>query len=125
MDFNDNPAEAAFRAEARASSPPMRSPRAKESRPCSAAIPVPRNCAVPRSGRLRKLTLDLRASLGPRSNGGREAPAIMQVIYQQEEANFAVPTGVFDIGLGMCLPTMLAYAQPDQLRRLVPGTARR
>jgi len=30
-----------------------------------------------------------------------------------------VPLGFFDIGLGMCIPTMMAYASPEQLKRYV------
>jgi alkylation response protein AidB-like acyl-CoA dehydrogenase len=41
------------------------------------------------------------------------------VIYHQEEDNYAVPRGLFEIGLGMCIPTMMAYAKPEQLDRYV------
>ena len=41
------------------------------------------------------------------------------MIYQQEESNYLVPLGFFDIGLGMCIPTMMAYATPEQLKRYV------
>jgi alkylation response protein AidB-like acyl-CoA dehydrogenase len=47
----------------------------------------------------------------PKEFGGRGASPILQVIYQQEEANYLVPLGFFDIGLGMCIPTMMAYAR--------------
>jgi alkylation response protein AidB-like acyl-CoA dehydrogenase len=30
-----------------------------------------------------------------------------------------VPRGLFEIGLGMCIPTMMAYAKPEQLDRYV------
>jgi citronellyl-CoA dehydrogenase len=55
----------------------------------------------------------------PKQFGGREASPILQVIYQQEEDNYAVPRGLFEIGLGMCIPTMMAYARPEQLDRYV------
>jgi alkylation response protein AidB-like acyl-CoA dehydrogenase len=55
----------------------------------------------------------------PKRFGGREASPILQVIYHQEEENYAVPRGLFEIGLGMCIPTMMAYAQPEQLDRYV------
>ena len=55
----------------------------------------------------------------PKEFGGRGASPILQVIYQQEEANYLVPLGFFDIGLGMCIPTMMAYATPEQLKRYV------
>ena len=55
----------------------------------------------------------------PKQFGGREASPILQVIYHQEEDNYAVPRGLFEIGLGMCIPTMMAYAKPEQLDRYV------
>ena len=39
------------------------------------------------------------------------------MIYNQEEENYAVPRGLFEIGLGMCIPTMMTYAKPEQLDR--------
>ena len=41
--------------------------------------------------------------------GGRGGAAIEQVIYDQEEAKYAVPRGLFDIGLGMCIPTLCTW----------------
>mgnify|MGYP000641453477 CR=1 FL=1 len=38
--------------------------------------------------------------------GGRGGSAIQQVIYDQEEAKYAIPRGIFEIGLGMCMPTL-------------------
>ena len=55
----------------------------------------------------------------PKEYGGMGGTPIQQVIYQQEESNFLVPLGFFDIGLGMCIPTMMAYATKDQLKRHV------
>ena len=40
------------------------------------------------------------------------------MIYSQEESRYAVPRGYFEIGLGMCIPTMIAYATPAQLHTL-------
>ena len=60
----------------------------------------------------------------PRQWGGRAAPPIMQVIYTQEEERYAVPTGVFDIGLGMCIPTVIHYADAAIANRLVPPALR-
>ncbi len=49
--------------------------------------------------------------------GGQGLSPIMQVIYNQEEAKYVVPRGVFDIGLGMCIPTMFAFASEEQKKR--------
>src|SRR5208337_1304413 len=55
----------------------------------------------------------------PKRWGGRDGTPIQQVIYNQEERNYLVPRGVFEIGLGMCMPTMIAHATPEQLNRHV------
>src|SRR5689334_18644946 len=105
MDFNDTPEEAAFRAEAR-------SFLAANAEPKGPARPVLRGGldveAVERckAWQARKADAGLAGITWPKRFGGREASAIFQVIYLQEEDNYAVPRGLFEIGLGMCIPTM-------------------
>ena len=56
----------------------------------------------------------------PKDWGGRGGTPIQQVIYDQEEAKYAVPRGLFDIGLGMCIPTICTWgtqAQRDRFAR--------
>ena len=55
----------------------------------------------------------------PRRWGGRGGTPMQQVIYGQEEAKFNLPRGVFEIGLGMCLPTLMAYAAKEIAERYV------
>jgi len=55
----------------------------------------------------------------PKEWGGRGGTPIQSVIYSQEESKFAVPGGVFEIGLGMCVPTVMAYADEETCKRFV------
>jgi alkylation response protein AidB-like acyl-CoA dehydrogenase len=119
MDFNDTPEEAAFRAEARA----FLSANAERK---SRARPVLRlgdlgsdGVAFCKMWQGKKADAGFAAITWPKRFGGREASPILQVIYQQEEDNYAVPRGLFEIGLGMCIPTMMTYATPEQLDRHV------
>jgi alkylation response protein AidB-like acyl-CoA dehydrogenase len=119
MDFNDTPDEATFRAEAR-------SFLAVNAEPKSRARPVLRlgdlgsdAVAHCKAWQAKKADAGFAAITWPKQYGGREASPILQVIYHQEEDNYAVPRGLFEIGLGMCIPTMMAYAQPEQLDRYV------
>ncbi|MCB9929471.1 MAG: acyl-CoA dehydrogenase family protein [Alphaproteobacteria bacterium] len=57
----------------------------------------------------------------PREYGGQGGNQMQQVIYNQEEANYVTPRGVYEIGLGMCIPTMLAYATEEQKQRYAPA----
>jgi alkylation response protein AidB-like acyl-CoA dehydrogenase len=119
MDFDDTAEEAAFRAEARAflaahaprkhaAAPPSRS------RHIDAAF-----IAGAKAWQAEKYAAGFAGITWPKRWGGRELSPLMNVIYQQEEEAFAVPRGVFEIGLGMCIPTMMAYATPEQLERYV------
>ncbi|HAH08786.1 MAG TPA: acyl-CoA dehydrogenase, partial [Alphaproteobacteria bacterium] len=42
----------------------------------------------------------------PKEWGGMGGTPIQSVIYGQEESKFDVPAGFFEIGLGMCIPTV-------------------
>jgi len=68
----------------------------------------------------KKAAAGLTGLTWPRQYGGQGLAPIFQVILQQEEARYFVPRGYFEIGLGMCLPTMLAYATEEQKRRYGP-----
>ena len=119
MDFNDTPEEAVFRHEARAFLHANAEPKSR-------ARPVLRlgdlgsdGVAQCKAWQAKKADAGFAAITWPKRFGGREASPILQVIYQQEEDNYAVPRGLFEIGLGMCIPTMMAYATPEQLDRHV------
>jgi alkylation response protein AidB-like acyl-CoA dehydrogenase len=124
MDFEDSPEEATFRAEVRA----FLDANAERK---SAARPVMRLRAIDdgevqraKVWQAKKAAAGFAGLTWPKRWGGREVSPILQVIYQQEEDKYAVPRGVFEIGLGMCIPTMMAYAKPEQLQRYVPAALR-
>ena len=56
--------------------------------------------------------------------GGGGGTPIQQIIFSEEEARFDVPTGFFGIGLGMCIPTLLKFADPGTIHRFVPPALR-
>src|SRR4029077_18670231 len=119
MDFNDTPDEAAFRAEARTFLQANAEPKSR-------ARPVLRlgdlgadAVAQCKAWQAKKADAGFAAITWPKRFGGREASPILQIIYQQEEENYAVPRGLFEIGLGMCIPTMMAFATEPQLDRFV------
>lgn len=119
MDFEDTKEEAAFRAEARAFLAANAEPKAG-SRPISRAAHVDAAfIAKAKDWQRRKAEAGFAAITWKEEWGGRGLGPMFQVIYNQEEENFVVPRGVFEIGLGMCIPTMMAYATPEQLRRHV------
>ena len=124
MDFNDTPEEATFRTEARTFLSANATLKA-------GARPTLRLGGMDAAGvkqakewQAKKAAAGMVGLTWPKKFGGREASPILQVIYNQEEEDFTVPRGLFEIGLGMCIPTMMAYAKPEQLDRYVPPALR-
>jgi alkylation response protein AidB-like acyl-CoA dehydrogenase len=120
MDFSDTPEEAAFRAQVQQ----FLNANATLRKPGDAAQRV-RYLEGPEALQRGKAWQATKADAGyagitwdPRW-GGRGGSPIQQVIYNQEERRYNVPRGFFEIGLGMCIPTMMTYATPEQCERYV------
>ena len=127
MDFDDTQEEAAFRAEARA----FLAANALEKR---GAFETWQSRYPGKDGfeglerakefQAKKADAGFAALHWPAEFGGRALPPIYQVIYQQEETRYLVARGYFEIGLGMCMPTLFTYAKEDQKRRFAPKALR-
>lgn len=124
MDFVDTQEEAAFRAEARAFLEANVKPRDETKQINYRGHITLEEIAAAKVWQAKKAAAGFAAIGWPKKWGGRAAPPIMSVIYHQEEAKFDVPTGVFEVGIGMCLPTMLAYATEEQLEACIPPALR-
>src|SRR6185437_11587059 len=59
----------------------------------------------------------------PKEYGGRGATPIEKVIWQQEEGVFGKLTQPFQIGEGMCGPTVMAFGSEGNKRRYLPKLA--
>ncbi|MEI9987896.1 MAG: acyl-CoA dehydrogenase family protein [Aliidongia sp.] len=120
MDFNDTPEEAAFRAEVRA----FLDANAKKKSETAAAnrrrhISDDEELQQAKAWQAKKADAGVARITWPEKWGGRGGTMIQQVIYNEEEARYLVPGGVFAIGLGMCIPTLMAYADEAALQRYV------
>ncbi len=124
MDFTDTPEEAAFRAKAR----DFLSANAAAKKSGSSNLATGWNkdeaLAAARAWQAKKAAAGFAGITMPEEYGGQGLPPITQVIYNQEEANYVAPRGVYEIGLGMCIPTMLAYATEEQKQRYAPPALR-
>ncbi len=116
MDFSDTSDEAAFRQE-------VQSFLASNATPLTGRPPVDRmtDDLVPRARawQAKKAAAGFAGITWPRRFGGRGGTPMQQVIYNQEEAKYDTPKHVYDIGLGMCIPTLMAYAAPETSARYV------
>ena len=119
MDFNDTPEEAAFRKEVRAWLDANATRKSDDAKSFRARNDDPNLLKKAKEWQAKKADAGYARITWPKEYGGRGGSPILQVIYQQEEANYLVPLGFFDIGLGMCIPTMMAYAAPEHLKRYV------
>ena len=59
----------------------------------------------------------------PKEYGGIAATPIERIIWGQEESQFSVPRGIYEIGLGMAGPVMMQYASEEQKARFLPPMA--
>ncbi|MEH6789899.1 acyl-CoA dehydrogenase family protein [Parasphingorhabdus sp.] len=116
MDFNDTPEEAAFRAEAHA----FLSQHLKPKTP-GALRSGGREDFLARAKAWQKTKAEgsFAQITWPKEMGGRGGTVMQQVIWGQEEAKFDAPTGPFAIGLGMCIPTVIAFGSDAHKQRYV------
>ncbi|MEO1100930.1 MAG: acyl-CoA dehydrogenase family protein [Pseudomonadota bacterium] len=117
MDFNDTPEEAEFRAEARAFLEKHLTLKSAN----KIATAEDRKNLLKRA----KDWQNIKAQNGyakitwPKELGGRDGTPMQQVIWGQEEGKFDAPTGPFAIGLGMCIPTVIAFGSDEHKKRYV------
>jgi len=116
MDFNDTPEEAAFRAEARAwLEKTLGEPNAKT----NVRIDGPEGLKRAKEYQTKKAAAGFVGLTWRKEAGGRELPPIFNVIFNQEEQKFQAPVGPFAIGLGMCIPTVIAFHSPERVKHYV------
>jgi alkylation response protein AidB-like acyl-CoA dehydrogenase len=123
MDFNDSPDETAFRAEVRAWLA-RHAPRVSAGTDESHGSDEAARLARARTWQALKAEARYARITWPREWGGGGGSAIQQVIFTQEEAAFDLPVGFFGIGLGMCLPTVMKYADEVTRHRFVAPALR-
>lgn len=121
MDLDDSPTDAAYRVKVRQ----FLNRHAKPKSGDAAGIP---EISLPQA----RAWQALKAEAGfagislPKRYGGREGSVMQELIYDQEEARYEVPAQglLFTIGLGHCIPALLAYANEAVLEKHVPASIR-
>ena len=105
MNFNDSPQESIYRATVREWLADH-APRHTVSR----RAPEAGRLVIARAWQACKAAAGYARISWPREWGGTGGTAIQQVIFTEEEARYGVPSGFFGIGLGMCIPTLMRFA---------------
>lgn len=115
MDFNDTPTEASFRQEVQS--------WLQDNVPTEDALAGLDEIQRCKLWQRRKFDAGWACIRWPKEFGGRNVCAIEEVIWQQEESKHDVPTGIFDIGLGMAAPTLMHWATHEQKQQYLPPMA--
>jgi acyl-CoA dehydrogenase len=124
MDFSDTKEEATFRAEARAWLAKNAEPKRGAFETWDARYGEKDGLARAKDYQRRKAEAGFAGITWPKEYGGRGGTPIEQVIWNQEEGEYIAPRGYFEIGLGMCVPTLFAYATEEQKKRYPPVALR-
>jgi alkylation response protein AidB-like acyl-CoA dehydrogenase len=118
MDFNDTPEEAAFRAKAKAWLE-ANAPRERVS---------PRGDAdhmkAAKAWQAKKAAAGYAQITWPKEWGGGGGTPMQSIIFGQEESKYGQNYGYFQIGLGMCVPTVMAFAGDETKQRFVGPAVR-
>ncbi|HEX8805030.1 MAG TPA: acyl-CoA dehydrogenase family protein [Acidimicrobiales bacterium] len=135
MNFEDSPAEAALRAEARAW---LDAHAIRKGDPDDFSSPFrgqPRTLAEFEAAekhwvdRCRWWQGELRAGgwagiTWPRAFGGRGGTALEESVFAEEQARYGVSSGAFSVGIGMAGPTIIAHGTDDQKARYLDAMLR-
>ena len=119
MDFKDTPEEAAYRAEVRAWLEANAPKRAVAGDPEGGA-----DLAAAKAWQAKKAAAGYAQITWPKEWGGQGGTPLQQVIFNQEESKYPVPGNPFQIGLGMCVPTVATFADDATKKRFVAPALR-
>jgi len=121
MDFEDSPEEAKFRAEVRSWLDANVKKRVK--REISAddmENGAANEMAASKAWQKTKAQAGYARITWPKGMGGIGGTPMQSIIFSQEEAKYDVAGGgPFGIGLGMCIPTLMAYGSEESKKRYV------
>lgn len=121
MDFEDTAEEAKFRTEVRKWLD-ANAPKGGETGGGELAERADKNfLAAARAWQAKKAEARYARITWPKEVGGYGGTPIQQVIFNQEEGRTAVAglNAPFSIGLGMCIPTLMAYGTKEAIARFV------
>ncbi len=127
MNFDDTPAEAAFRTKVRtwldANAPRHLEPELRKAGFASMGVTSEDPLAASKAWQRKKYEAGYACPHWPKDYGGGGFTPIERVIWGQEEGPYGALGGLFTIGHGMCGPTVMAWADEETKRRMLPPLA--
>jgi alkylation response protein AidB-like acyl-CoA dehydrogenase len=119
MDFNDTPAEAAYRAKARAFLEANAQPKKVGQQDLASRLSLDELVTAAKTWQALKAEHGFACITWPREWGGPGGSAIESVIFAQEEEQFDIPLGVFQVSLGICMPTLIKLGREEDKQRFI------
>jgi len=121
MDFNDTAPDAAYRAQVRGW---LDTAAAEYREPPAAPWPLDEFVQRSRTWQAAKHAAGFAGITWPKAVGGQGLSPMHQIIFNQEESRGYAPTGLYQIGLGMCIPTVFSHGTPAVIERYVAKALR-
>ncbi|MDQ2859243.1 MAG: acyl-CoA dehydrogenase family protein [Pseudomonadota bacterium] len=121
MDFNDTPEEAAYRVGAKAW---LKANAPKRLAPPAGGLDDPADMDECRAWQRTKAEAGYACITWPKKWGGGGGAPWQSVIFGQEEARVETPANPFQIGLGMCVPTVMTAGNEADKERFVGPAVR-
>jgi alkylation response protein AidB-like acyl-CoA dehydrogenase len=122
MDFEDTSEESEFRAQANKWLAANARPRGSRSKDDLDEMEngAAGEMAAARAWQKKKAEAGYARITWPKGMGGMGGTPMQSIIFSQEEGKYDVPPGApFAIGLGMCIPTLMAYGTDEAKKRFV------
>lgn len=116
MDFNDTPQEAEYRAKVRA----WLAEKTAKYADLPDSLTREESLSLAKEWQKAKYEAGYAGITWPKSMGGQGLSPMHSIIFSQEEGKTRAPTGLYSIGLGMCIPTVFTHGNPDVIARYVP-----
>ena len=121
MDFNDTPEDAAFRQEVRTWLESVATRKKSANEAFGRELTQAERVAAARKWQATKMKGGYAAITWPKMAGGRGGAPMQEVIYRQEEGNFNIPAGFFNVSLGMVIPSVMAHASNETRMKHMMG----
>jgi alkylation response protein AidB-like acyl-CoA dehydrogenase len=121
MDFNDTAPDAAYRAQVRGW---LDTAAAEYREPPASPWPLDEFVQRSRAWQAAKHAAGFAGITWPKAVGGQGLSPMHQIIFNQEESRGYAPTGLYQIGLGMCIPTVFSHGMPAVIERYVAKALR-
>ncbi len=121
MDFNDTAPEAAYRVQVRGW---LDHAAAEYREPPAQPYPLDEFVQRSRAWQAAEHAAGYAGITWPKAVGGQGLSPMHQIIFNQEESRGYAPTGLYQIGLGMCIPTVFSHGAAPIVERYVAKALR-